>query len=52
MDPQMRRERSKSMAPAPAMGGMGGMGGSSALHYGKSNLKPRDRRFLVMGNIH
>lgn len=39
MDPQMRRERSKSMVPAPAMGGMGG---SSTLHYGKSNLKPRE----------
>ncbi|ERF71790.1 hypothetical protein EPUS_01705 [Endocarpon pusillum Z07020] len=33
MDPQMRRERSKSMAPAPAMGGMGG---SSTLHYARA----------------
>jgi hypothetical protein len=32
MDPQMRRERSKSMAPAPSMGGMGGKG---VLHYGE-----------------
>jgi hypothetical protein len=32
MDPQMRRERSKSMAPAPSMGGVGGKG---VLHYGE-----------------
>lgn len=34
MDPQMRRERSKSMAPDPGMGG-GGMGGNTILHYGE-----------------
>lgn len=32
MDPQMRRERSKSMAPAP---GVGGLGGKAILHYGE-----------------
>lgn len=32
MDAQMRRQRSKSMAPAPAMGGMGGR---NVLHYGE-----------------
>ena len=34
MDPQTRRERSKSMAPTPTMGGMGG---KAVLHYGESN---------------
>jgi hypothetical protein len=33
MDPQMRRERSKSMAPALEMGGTGG---KNVLHYGES----------------
>jgi len=39
MDPQMRRERSKSMAPAP---GMGGVGGKAVLHYGESSQCPEE----------
>jgi hypothetical protein len=35
MDPQMRRERSKSMAPAPVPG----MGGKAVLHYGESSSR-------------
>lgn len=35
MDPQMRRERTKSMAPAPNMGGLVGVDGRTILQYGE-----------------